>query len=181
MGRYWDAPDPSLLQRLGLGSLLFVFAFSGLVWLLVLPLKPQRSSYRQLLTFLALMSPVALLYAIPVEMMFDPRTAQFINIGFLGAISAWRVSLLGFYLGRLVGLPRAAAAVGTLLPILTVMIGLAAANAQHQVFSEMARVSPDGPAAFTWTIEVMTSSVIALFTPVLAAYWLVGRTRWAQC
>ena len=183
VGRYWDAPYPTLLERLGAGSLLFVFAFSLLVWLLVLPLKPHNGSYQRLLTFLALMSPPGLLYAIPVERMFDPATAQSMNVCFLGLVSVWRVSLLGFYFGRLVGLPRGAAVVATLIPVLSVIIGLAAVDVQHRVFSEMATLPPDsdGPVAFAWAIEVMTRSVIVLFTPLLAVYFLLGRARWAQC
>ena len=183
MGRYWDAADPTLLERLGAGSLLFVFTFSLLVWVLVLPLKPQNGSYQRLLTFLALVSPPGILYAIPVERMFDPATAQSVNVSFLALVSVWRVSLLGFCFGRLVGLPRSAAVVATLLPVLSVIIGLVAVGIQDRVFSEMATLptGSDGPATFASAIEIMTRFVIVLFAPLLAAYFVVGRARWAQC
>lgn len=184
MGRYWDAPDPTLFQRLGVGSLLFVLLFALVLWLVVQPLRAQNCSYPRLLTFLGLVSPLGLLYAIPVERVFEPPTAQSLNVCFLGIVSVWRVSVLGFYLGRLVGLTRAAAQIAALFPIVGVTISLAAGNLQHRVFSEMARLPPDieAPAAFGWAVEFVTRSAIVLFVPLVTSYFVLSRrARSVEC
>jgi hypothetical protein len=78
MGRYWDDPGAHLLQRLGAGSVIYVFALSFFLWLLIWPLRPQNWSYRNV---------AAILYAIPVERWFTLRAATNINILFLAVVA----------------------------------------------------------------------------------------------
>ncbi len=39
MGRYWDDPGASLLQHLGLGSVIYIFALALFIWLILIPFK----------------------------------------------------------------------------------------------------------------------------------------------
>jgi hypothetical protein len=45
-GRYWDDESARLLVRSGVTSLAYALVLSAFIWLLVLGLKPQRWSYR---------------------------------------------------------------------------------------------------------------------------------------
>lgn len=78
MGRYWDNPRVGLLQWLGVGSIVYVFVLSLFLWLAIWPLLPRNWSYFRVLTFITLVSPPALLYAIPVEQL-DYESANSIN------------------------------------------------------------------------------------------------------
>src|SRR5712671_2538046 len=53
MGRYWDNPRVGLLQHAGIGSVVYVFVLSMLLWLIVLPLKPKDWSYFRVCTFVS--------------------------------------------------------------------------------------------------------------------------------
>ncbi len=50
MGRYWDNPQAELLQKLGFGSVLYVFALAALLWLIGLPLRIAGWRYRTIVT-----------------------------------------------------------------------------------------------------------------------------------
>src|SRR3954454_22335388 len=63
IGRWWDDPGAPLFLHLGLGSVLYVFILSLLLWLIVWPLRPRDWSYERLLTYVTLTSPPAALYA----------------------------------------------------------------------------------------------------------------------
>ena len=82
IGRFWDHPNAKLFQYLGLGSVAYVFALSVFLWLIIWPLRPDNWSFLNLLTFITLVSPPALLYAIPVEQWFQLETAARINLWF---------------------------------------------------------------------------------------------------
>ncbi len=89
IGRYWDHPNAKLLQHLGVGSVIYVFALSLFLWLLLWPLRPKNWRYRNLLTFISLVSPPAALYAIPVERWFSFETATELNVWFLAIVAIW--------------------------------------------------------------------------------------------
>jgi len=61
VGRWWDDPGARLLQHLGLGSVIYVFSLSALLWLLTWPLRPKNWSYFRVLTFVSLCSAPGLL------------------------------------------------------------------------------------------------------------------------
>ena len=103
IGRYWDIPDAALWQHLGLTSLGYVFVLALIIWLVAAPLAPRNWSYRNVLLFVTLTSPPALLYAIPVEGYFSLPAALAINAGFLGIVALWRVALLAWFLSRVAG------------------------------------------------------------------------------
>src|SRR5258706_14395505 len=79
VGRYWDSPGALLWQHLGLSSLTYVFLLALVLWTLIAPLGPRNWSYRNVLLFISLTAPPALLYAIPVEMFFSAPVALALN------------------------------------------------------------------------------------------------------
>ena len=84
MGRYWDDPRAILLQKAGVGSVLYVFLLAALLWLTVKPIAPGRFSYVGILTFVTMTAPPAILYAIPVEKWMTLQSANQTNLNFLG-------------------------------------------------------------------------------------------------
>jgi hypothetical protein len=144
IGRYWDDPDASLLQHSGIGSVIYVFALTTFLWALIAPLRPENFSYRGLLTFVALTSPPAALYAIPVERIVPMDVAQKMNLWFLAAVASLRVALLFFYLMRLALLRWYAVLVASLLPLALIVTGLTFLNLERRVINIMGGLS-EGP------------------------------------
>jgi hypothetical protein len=137
MGRYWDDPEARLLQHVGLGSVIYVFVLTTFLWLLLAPLRPANWSWRRLLTYVALTSPPAALYAIPVERWTDVRTAADVNIQSLAVVALWRIALLVVYLHRVARFSWFKTAVATLFPMTLIVILLAMLNLEQAVFSIM--------------------------------------------
>jgi hypothetical protein len=75
MGRYWDNSRVGILQHLGIGSVIYVFVLSLFLWSIIWPLRPQNWSYLRVATFISLVSPPAILYAIPGQL-FSSSAAQ---------------------------------------------------------------------------------------------------------
>jgi hypothetical protein len=138
IGRYWDNPRADLWQYLGLGSVAYIFILAGLLWLLILPLKPAHWSYRNVLLFISLTSLPALLYAIPVERFMSMEHAQWTNVWFLGIVATWRVALLFVYLKRVAQLPVTTVLIATFLPLTLIITALTTLNLEHVVFNIMA-------------------------------------------
>jgi hypothetical protein len=143
IGRYWDNPKAHLWQYLGLGSVIYVFVLALIIWLLVWPLRPRNWSYRNVLTFVSLTSPPALLYAIPVERFLTLEQAQSANASFLAAVALWRVALYAVFLRRAGGLSILYTAVATLLPLVLIIFTLAVLNLEHVVFELMSGIRPE--------------------------------------
>ena len=177
VGRYWDSTEAMLWQHLGLGSLAYVFVLALVLWLLVAPLGPKNWTYRNVLLFVALTSPPALLYAVPVEMWVSPSTALAINSGFLAIVAAWRVALLVAFLKRAAGLRGSTILVATLLPLALIVDSLAFLSLEHVVYETMAGDrDPDGSGGeVTHTVVQFICVLCALMTPVLLARygWIV--------
>jgi hypothetical protein len=91
IGRYRDNPRADLWRYLGLGSVLYVFVMTALLWAIIKPLKPENWSYIGVVTFVGMTAPPALLYAIPVERIFTLGQAQIINAWLLAVAALWRV------------------------------------------------------------------------------------------
>ena len=142
IGRYWDHPRAEVWQRLGLGSLAYVVVFAAILWLLILPLKPRHWSYRNVLLFVTLTSPPALLYAIPVERFMSMDAAGTLNVGFLAVVATWRVALLFQFFRRVAGLDWWLVAVASLLPLALIVVALTVLNLEHVVFQIMAGNDP---------------------------------------
>src|SRR5690554_2060939 len=90
MGRYWDDSGASLLQHLGLGSVIYIFVLAGFIWLILKPFQVDNWNYFTVLTFIGLTSFPAIFYAIPVELYFSIETANSMNVWFLAIVAAWR-------------------------------------------------------------------------------------------
>lgn len=172
VGRYWDNPRAYLWQHLGLGSVAYVFSLALILWLLLLPLKPKLWSYRNVLVFVTLTSPPAVLYAIPVERFMSLAAAQAANAWFLGVVATWRVALLIWFLRRLAGLSGVTVVVATLLPLSLIIVALAAFNLEHVVFELMAGIRPEQRSPNDTAYGIVT--VLAFFSIIAAPVLLVA-------
>src|SRR4029453_14039750 len=102
-----------------------------LLWLLIWPLRPKAWSYYNVLTFVSLTSPPAILYAIPVEQLINLDTARTLNVWFLAIVASWRVALLIFYLKRHAQLRPFSIAIAALLPLTLIVTTLTALNLER--------------------------------------------------
>jgi hypothetical protein len=171
IGRYWDNSRVGFLQHLGIGSVIYVFVLALFLWLVIWPLRPQNWSYLRVATFISLVSPPAILYAIPVENFFSIRTADAFNARFLLIVAVWRVALLIFFLRRVGELDVWSIIVGTFLPLTFIIVGLTTLNLEKAVFSFMGGFSEhtanDAAFATLWTLSIIS---ILLFVPLLIGY-----------
>lgn len=171
IGRYWDNPRVSLLQHLGVGSVIYVFALALLLYLIGLPLRPKDWSYFRVCTFVSLVSPPAVLYAIPVERVFNLDTANSINVWFLGIVAAWRVALLVFYLRRSAALDRVSVVTVTLLPLTLIVVVLTMLNLDRVVFDMMGGVRESSGNDEAYGVLFLLSLISTLlFIPTLIMY-----------
>jgi hypothetical protein len=181
MGRYWDNPRVEWLQKAGVGSVVYVFVLSALLWLIGLGLKPERWSYSNLLTFVTLTAPPGLLYAIPVERFLDPDAARATNLLFLALVAAWRVALYGVYLRRYAGLPGLPLAVQLLLPLTLIVAALAALNLERAVFDIMGGVRETTSADSAYFVLVaLTFISVYVFPVLLVVYAVLAVQRWRR-
>lgn len=181
IGRYWDNPRAELWQLAGLGSVAYVFSLALLLWLLILPLRPRRWSYRNVLLFVCLTSPPALLYAIPVERFMSGEAALATNAWFLGVVASWRVALLLVFLKRDAGLKAWEAIVACLLPLALIVVALALLNLEHVVFNLMSGIRAEDQSAndAAYMIVVVLSYFSFLASPllVIAYLWVLFHRR----
>jgi hypothetical protein len=138
IGRYWDHPRAELWQRLGGGSVLYCFALALVLYLFMLPLRPRNWNYLNVLIFVSMTAPPALLYALPTEMLFNMEVAQRVNLVFLGIVSVWRVALLLRFLTKAAGLSILASIVGAFTPMLLILTVLSYFNVIPLVTQGMA-------------------------------------------
>lgn len=176
VGRYWDSPRASILQHLGLGSVAYVLVLSAFLWLLVLPLRPARWSYFQILTFVCAVAPPAILYAIPVERFMSLEDARTVNVWFLAVVAAWRVALYVLFLARYAGFRWLRLIVAALLPLSLIVGGLTALNLERAVFDIMAGLDPNvGTSADSAYAILFVLTLIAFQgTPILLVLYGLG-------
>ncbi len=179
IGRYWDNPRAELWQTLGLGSVVYVFVLALLLWGLLAPLKPMHWSYRNVLLFVTLTSPPAVLYAIPVERFMEPEVARATNAWFLGVVASWRVGLLLVFLRRMAGLSLVMAFVAALLPLALIIVALAMLNLEHVVFNIMSGIRDEDRSANdnAYGIVVMLSFFSFMTSPFLLIAYLMAIYR----
>ena len=181
IGRYWDNPRAHLWQHLGLGSVVYVFVLALILWALLAPLRPRRWSYRNVLLFVTLTSPPAVLYAIPVERFLSPEGAVQANVWFLALVASWRVALFVFFLRRTAGLSIGAVVVATLLPLAIIVVSLTALNLEHVVFEIMGGLREEDRSPNDGAYGVVVSlSLLSVFTTplVLAGYAVLVYRAW---
>lgn len=183
IGRYWDNPQALWWQALGLGSVIYIFFLALVLWWLIWLLCPKNWSYRGVLTFVGLTSPLGFLYAIPVERWFSLDTAQDINLWFLAVVALWRVVLLVLYLKRSAGFNAGSAVLATLLPLTLIVTVLSILNLEHVAVRIMAGLSEDerspNDAAYTALFLLTVLSFYSL--PILLmGYGVLGSIRWRR-
>jgi hypothetical protein len=180
MGRYWDHPSAGLLQMLGVGSVIYVFVLAALLWGVIVPLRPRRWSYPEILMFVCLTSPPALLYALPVERWMSLQSATLVNTWFLAIVASWRVGLLVFVLRRFAALNWSRTIVGALLPLVGIVMTLMTLNLEKAVFEIMAGRRPGLPptsndGAYRVLVLLTLLSPLAA-VPLLFAYFVIVLT-----
>jgi hypothetical protein len=172
MGRYWDDPRAVLLQRLGLGSIAYVFVMALLLRLVIWPLGASKWSYARVLTFVALVAPPAILYAVPIERFASLETSRSVNAWFLAVVAAWRVALLLFFLRRHAELTYPRLIVGALVPLTLIINALVALNLERAVFNLMGGLRAPGTSSDSayGVLLLITLFADMAFVPVLLAY-----------
>lgn len=171
IGRYWDNPKAEFLQHLGVGSVVYIFALSLLLWLVVKPLRPSEWSYFYVVTFVALVAPPAVLYAIPVQM-FSVRANE-INALFLLIVSVWRVALLIFFLKRFAALNLGYVLVVSLLPVTLIIFALVMLNLEKAVFDVMGGFTDRTPNDGAYFLLNLISFFAMLGFPLLLVAYIV--------
>ncbi len=171
MGRYWDDPGASLLQHLGLGSLIYLFVLASFIWLLLLPFKLENWNYFTVVTFIGLTSFPAIFYAIPVELIVSNELANSINVWFLAIVAAWRLGLLYYFLKHFTGLSRGNIFTVTLMPICLIISTLTVLNLHRVVFNLMGGVRNPTPHDSSYVVlMILTGASLILTIPLLIAY-----------
>lgn len=183
IGRYWDNPRAEIWQKLGLGSVVYVFVLAAILWLLTAPLRPRNWTYRNVLLFVTLTAPPAFLYAIPVEMFLSPEDARTANAWLLAVVAAWRVALYAVFLRRTAALKPLVTLVATLLPLAIIVVALALLNLEHVVFNLMGGIRPEQQGSHDAAYEVVLRLAFLSFhlAPfLLLAYVVMVGLAWRR-
>jgi hypothetical protein len=181
MGRFWDNPRVSWLQHLGVGSVIYVFALALLLYFIVWPLRPKDWSFFRVLTFVSLVSPPAILYAVPVERFFNLDVANGFNAWFLAIVAAWRVALLVFYLKRSAALDWLSVVTAALLPLTLIVVTLLVLNLDRVVFDFMGGSSSShrsGNDTAYGVLFLLTFLSAIIFVPTLICYVVLASYRY---
>lgn len=182
MGRWWDDPGANVLQHLGVGSVIYIFILSAILWFEVFLLRPKEWSYINVLTFVSMTALPAVLYAIPVEEFMTLAAAQLANLIFLGVVSLWRVALLSYYLRVRARLSGFSVAVATLLPLTAIVTTLTILNLERAAFATMGgfRGEPTPHDSAYSFLMALTMLSVLLFIPLLVAYVVLVVLAWTR-
>jgi hypothetical protein len=171
IGRYWDDKGASLLQHLGLGSLIYIFLLSLFIWLIIKPFLIDQWTYFRVLTFISLTSFPAIFYAIPVELYFSMEISNLINVWFLALVAAWRLCMLFYFIRVFTKLNFLDITTVTLLPICLIITTLTILNLQRVVFDIMGGLRNQGPHDAAYNVLFLLTIVSVILTlPLLSAY-----------
>lgn len=179
MGRSWDDAQAGVLQHLGIGSIVYVFALSLLLWLTIRPFVNDGYSYLQMVTFVSLVSPPGLLYAIPVEQLFTEDVARSINMLFLSIVATWRVALLIFYFRKGLALEWSEVAISALLPLSTIMAPITIYRALESIATSMGglRGGTAGANQLETVLDILGGISILAFLPLVSLYMMMVARR----
>jgi hypothetical protein len=181
MGRNWDHKNASLLQHLGVGSLIYIFILAGFIWLIVKPFFVEDWNYFRVVTFIGLTSFPAILYAIPVEKWFSLEMANSINAWFLAAVALWRLCLLYFFLAIFTRLSSENILVITLMPICLIITTLSILNLDHVVYNIMSGIShPSANDSSYFMLLVLTGLSTIIVGPLLLFYIAEIYFKWRR-
>ena len=174
IGRYWDNPKAEFLQHLGVGSVIYIFVLALFLLLFIAPLKAENWSYLRLLIFISLVSPPAILYAVPIEKFTDMRTANSVNAWFLFVVATWRVALLLFALIRFFSMSWLSAVTAAFLPLGLIVLALVFLNLEKAVFNIMGGMSPPSSANDSaYQVLLVIVFFAFLLSPVLLITYIV--------
>jgi len=177
MGRWWEDPKASLLQHLGVGSVAYVFILAAFLWMVLWPLTPEHWSFVNVLIFVSLTAPPAILYAIPVRHGLTLQTAQTVRLWLLAIVAGWRVALLFFYLRRGAGLSGSRWILAVLFPLLLIVFVLTSLNLERVVFDFMGGIHATdktvNDSAYGVLVLITVISMLA-FLPLLAGYLILS-------
>lgn len=178
MGRYWDDPNAHWMQHMGLGSVIYIFILSFIIWAFIKPYWVEDWSYFLVLTFISLTSFPAILYAIPIERFLDLETAADINVLFLALVATWRLSLLYFFLRRFTRLRVDYIGVLTLLPVCIIITVLTILNLERAVFDIMGglRTETSNDGAYK-VLTVLSLFSVILLLPLVILYLVHGYSQ----
>ncbi len=137
MGRYWDDSRADWYQKLGTGSVVYVFVLAVILWVLAKPVSPASVRVGRVLAFVSMTSAPAILYAVPVEMWVSLAVANRINLWFLATVALWRLLLLRHFFRHGCGMGQGVAALCTLTPVAAIAAILVNLNLHHVVFDLM--------------------------------------------
>lgn len=174
IGRYWDDPKASILQHLGLGSVVYIFVLALFIWLILLPFKIEKWSYFTVVTFIGLTSFPALLYAIPVEQFMGIDTANTINAWFLAIVAAWRLGLLYSFLKHFTQLGVFNILTVTLMPICLIITGLTILNVHHVVFQLMGGIRNPSPHDTSYLVLILLTGISSILSIPLVVSYVIG-------
>ena len=171
MGRYWDDSGASLLQHLGLGSVIYIFALALFIWLILKPYNVDNWNYFTVVTFIGLTSFPAVLYAIPIEKFVSIETANVVNVWFLAIVAVWRLCLLYYFLKHFTRLRVGNILTVTLLPICLIITTLTFLNLHRVVFNIMGGRRNPTPHDGAYNVLIFLTGISAILTlPLLVSY-----------
>jgi hypothetical protein len=137
------------------------------------------TSYRNVLLFITLTAPPAVLYAIPVEQFMAAEVARTANAWFLIVVATWRVALFFVFLRRVAGLSPGIVVVASLLPLVIIIIALTALNLEHVVFSLMSGIREEdrSPNDSAYGVVFLLSMLSFMAGPFLLIAYIVAIVR----
>lgn len=174
IGRYWDDEGASLLQHLGLGSVIYIFVLAAFIWLIIKPFFVENWNYFTVLTFISLTSFPAILYAIPVEQFVSIKLANNINVWFLAIVAAWRLSLLFNFLKRFTQLSYGNIVTVTLMPICLIITTLTILNLHRVVFNIMGGMRNPSPHDGSYMVLMFLTVISAILSIPLIVLYIIG-------
>lgn len=171
IGRYWDDEGATMLQHLGLGSVIYIFLLALFIWIIIKPFMVDNWDYFTVLTFISLTSFPAIFYAIPVERYFSLETANTINVWFLAIVAAWRLGMLYHFLKVFTKLSVVNIITVTLMPICLIITTLTILNLHRVVFDIMGGRRNPTPHDEAYSVLILLTVISAILTlPLLIAY-----------
>jgi len=173
-GRYWDDAEEPLLLRSGFTSIFYTLALSAFIWLIVLGLKPERWSYRNVLLMVMMTALPGIIYAIPVEMFMSNESAGAVNMLFLAIVAGWRMALYYTFLKRVAKLPPVASLVGWLLPPTVILAALGFYGITYVIAGGMAGVRDEvDPQMASMQVIAYLGLASWVCLPILALIYVV--------
>jgi hypothetical protein len=171
IGRYWDDEGASILQHLGLGSVIYIFLLALFIWLILKPFLIDHWGYFTVLTFISLTSFPAIFYAIPVERFYSIETANTMNVWFLAIVATWRLCMLYHFLKVFTRLSTGNIITVTLMPICLIITTLTILNLHRVVFDIMGGRRNPTPHDGAYNILFFLTVISLILTlPLLIAY-----------